>query len=302
MDNKDDQVIILARKIDESDNNIEIEEKLKTSERVLKRITDGIYREPSSALRELIANAYDADATKVIIQTDPPRFNEIRIHDDGNGFSPKALANLIFNIGGSAKRTLKGNEYGVSNEKDLNLSPGGRKLIGKIGIGLFAVSQLTKEFQIITKTEGTDFRTIADVNLTTHSEDNPETEFEPGSVTIWKVPATDTSTHGTDIVLRNIMPKIKNDLSSKSLWEECKTGYYEEMGGEKNNPRKPPKIHIGSTQFDDSSILMEKPEIPWKIDDTPKQKFNKLVDSVYNFAFEDKRYCPAPVEIGILGS
>ena len=40
---------------------------LETDERVLARITDGIYREPASALRELIFNAYDADATSVWI-------------------------------------------------------------------------------------------------------------------------------------------------------------------------------------------------------------------------------------------
>ena len=43
---------------------------LATDDRVLARITDGIYRQPGSALRELIANAYDADAENVYIQTD----------------------------------------------------------------------------------------------------------------------------------------------------------------------------------------------------------------------------------------
>lgn len=52
---------------------------LKTDERVLARVTDGIYRQPSSALRELIANAYDADAEEVVISTDPPRFSRISI-------------------------------------------------------------------------------------------------------------------------------------------------------------------------------------------------------------------------------
>ena len=47
---------------------------LKTDQRVLARITDGIYRQPASALRELISNAYDADATEVVILTDAPRF------------------------------------------------------------------------------------------------------------------------------------------------------------------------------------------------------------------------------------
>jgi hypothetical protein len=50
---------------------------LETDERVLARITDGIYREPASALRELIFNAYDADATSVWITTDAPRFSRL---------------------------------------------------------------------------------------------------------------------------------------------------------------------------------------------------------------------------------
>ena len=36
---------------------------LATDEKVIARITDGIYRQPGSAIRELLANAYDADAT-----------------------------------------------------------------------------------------------------------------------------------------------------------------------------------------------------------------------------------------------
>ena len=47
------------------------------------RITDGIYRQPASALRELITNAYDADATNVYVETDWPRFSRISVRDDG---------------------------------------------------------------------------------------------------------------------------------------------------------------------------------------------------------------------------
>jgi hypothetical protein len=62
-----------------------VETMLATDERVLARITDGIYRQPSSALRELISNAYDADATEVVILTDAPRFAQIAIRDNGLG-------------------------------------------------------------------------------------------------------------------------------------------------------------------------------------------------------------------------
>ena len=52
---------------------------LSTDDRVLARITDGIYRQPGSALWELIANAYDADAQNVYVQTDAPRFSKISV-------------------------------------------------------------------------------------------------------------------------------------------------------------------------------------------------------------------------------
>ena len=58
---------------------------LRTDERVLARVTDGIYRRPGSAIRELISNAYDADARRVVIKTDGPRFGTISIEDDGRG-------------------------------------------------------------------------------------------------------------------------------------------------------------------------------------------------------------------------
>src|SRR5437764_9122244 len=87
-----------------------VETKLATDQRVLARITDGIYRQPSSALRELISNAYDADASEVIISTDAPRFKQISVRDDGLGLSPKVLAHLVEHIGGSPKRTDEGKE------------------------------------------------------------------------------------------------------------------------------------------------------------------------------------------------
>ena len=128
------------------------EAKLSTDEKVLARVTDGIYRQPSSAIRELISNAYDADAETVYIDTDAPRFNHMTIRDDGNGMSIEVLANLIYHIGGSAKRSAnpKNTSLGITNEDDPTLSPKKkRKLIGKIGIGLFSVAQLTRTFTIV---------------------------------------------------------------------------------------------------------------------------------------------------------
>jgi len=166
--------------------------KLLTDDKVLARVTDGIYRQPGSALRELISNAYDADANNVVIDTDAPRFESMTIRDDGNGMSIDVFVNLINHIGGSAKRNKKGLDLNITSSEDSTLSPKKkRKLIGKIGIGLFSVAQLTREFEIITKREGDDYYLKAIVRLNNYSDESmPVSEergegFETGSVEIW---------------------------------------------------------------------------------------------------------------------
>src|SRR5712691_5656828 len=105
----------LARLITSSQGRDEvIVTTLQADGRVLARITDGIYRQPGSALRELISNAYDADASRVVITSDAPRFDRISVEDDGHGMSPEALAHLLLHIGGSAKRSDTGPSLGIT--------------------------------------------------------------------------------------------------------------------------------------------------------------------------------------------
>jgi HSP90 family molecular chaperone len=145
----------LAASIRASRSNADIvHTTLKTDERVIARVTDGIYRQPGSAIRELISNAYDADATRVVIKTDPPRFERISVEDDGHGMEPEALAHFLLHIGGSAKRSEAGPGLGITSSTDPMCSRNSRRLIGKIGIGLFSVSQLTHTFQIIYQSQG----------------------------------------------------------------------------------------------------------------------------------------------------
>lgn len=153
---------------------------LRTDERVIARVTDGIYRQPGSALRELISNAYDADATRVVITTDAPRFDRIVVEDNGHGMTPEMVAHLLFHIGGSAKRNEEGKAFGITAADDPLRSPKGRRLIGKIGIGLFSVSQLTHSFQIITKVKGDTFRTVATVALKQYQDDDEAATDETG--------------------------------------------------------------------------------------------------------------------------
>lgn len=260
------------------------ESKLSTDDRVIARITDGIYRQPSSALRELISNAYDADATEVVVSTDAPRFREIRVRDNGRGMDEPALARLIYHIGGSSKRTSMGATMGTTDASDPKLSKKGRRLIGKIGIGLFSVSQLTSHFQIITKTKDSDFRLFADVTLKTYSEDDEAAEgpFNSGSVRVTSIPAEDKHTHGTEIILLDVRPRARNILRSLDQWQRL--AEQEALPENEREPDLPrPPWHVGfidpNASSDEATFAVE-PNIPWKREHSPLQRFEALFQAV----------------------
>ena len=260
-----------------ADDQEPVETTLETNQRIIARVTDGIYREPWAAFRELIANAYDADASHVVVETGAPEFNQITVRDDGIGMSPRTLAYILKNIGGSSKRRAMGAGLNTVQAEENDRSPGGRLLIGKIGIGLFAVAQLTQHFQIITKACDEKVRTSATVRLQTHNEDElkqSEDDYIAGSVTIKseKVPADEYGTHGTSVVLYALRPEIRRTLKSTRRWEAIHLDT-----GDGESVQKAPRYHIGysdtSNASNDENVG---PDLPWNPSDTPEDKFEKL--------------------------
>lgn len=279
----------LVKKIAESSGDKPAETVLKTNKRVLSRVTDGIYRRPGSAIRELLSNAYDADATEVVIKTDRPRFKRITVEDNGIGMSREALVHLIYNVGGSAKRSPKGIELGLTDSGNPTLSPGGRHLIGNIGIGLFSVAQLTRRFQIITKRAGDPFRTIAVVTLDQYSDEGPMSttdngfseEYEAGIVYIWNEKAVDPDSKGTTIVLTDIRPQTRETLQSRDRWAAIDS---EDEESEVPRP-EPPAFHIGRVDPDNSDLFIGESNdfesLPWNVCDSPSASFNQLVEAIW---------------------
>ncbi len=259
---------------------------LRTDDRVLARITDGIYRQPSSALRELISNAYDADATEVYIETDAPRFSQIRIRDNGTGMAEDVLARMIHHIGGSSKRTAAGAAIGTTDPNNPNLSPKGRNLIGKIGIGLFSVSQLTSHFQIITKIAGQDYRLFADVILRTYNEDDAEPSdgtFQTGSVHVSTVQAEDLESHGTEIILLDVRPRSRDILRSSDQWGRW-AEQQERPASERDATIVAPSWHTGLLAGEPApsgdAVFRIEPHLPWDKTDGPARRFEKLYEAV----------------------
>src|SRR5260370_11052191 len=122
--------------------------KIKVHEKALGHLSRGLYRSPASALRELVSNAWDANATVVHINTNYPNFLQLTIQDNGEGFTRDEFKRLM--------------EGGIGNsEKPRRTQPliHERAIIGRIGIGMLGIAQLTGAFTIISKTSaGTGFK------------------------------------------------------------------------------------------------------------------------------------------------
>src|SRR5436305_9230350 len=115
--------------------------KITVHEKALAHLSRGLYRSPASALRELVSNAWDANATIVRIDTNYPNFFQISVEDNGDGFTQDDFKRIMGGgIGNSQKRP---------QNKPLKF---GRPIIGRLGIGLLGIAQICGAFTITSKT------------------------------------------------------------------------------------------------------------------------------------------------------
>jgi len=94
-----------------------------------------LYGESIELVRELVNNAYDADATRVNVQINK---DKIVVEDNGNGMDLEGLKEY-FNIGSPQKRILR---------KSSRFS---REMIGQFGIGKFSSLSACQRFEVWTK-------------------------------------------------------------------------------------------------------------------------------------------------------
>ncbi len=92
------------------------------------RELSGIYKPFVKAFKELVSNAYDADATEVSV-TLSEDFSSIDVLDNGIGMTPFDFHKSFTRLGGSTAWLQEGT------------SPGGRPRIGSKGIGFLAVAR-----------------------------------------------------------------------------------------------------------------------------------------------------------------
>ena len=148
-------------------------------------------------IAELVANAWDANATKVEITIPEMPIDQstskIVISDDGIGMSDTDVR---------GKYLIIGRDRREKDHSDETASPYKRKIMGRKGIGKFSAFGIAKEIVVESVKDGnvSHFRMNYDELLA--EEDKREIEFPP-------LPPTDTVHQGTKIILKYIT-KFKN--------------------------------------------------------------------------------------------
>lgn len=114
--------------------------KIKVSDKALAHLSRGLYRSPASALKELVSNAWDANARQVTITTNYPNFLQISCTDDGDGFGKEEFNSLMQGgIGNSNKRSEA--QPLINN----------RPILGRLGIGMLSIAQICGSYSITSR-------------------------------------------------------------------------------------------------------------------------------------------------------
>src|SRR6266699_872048 len=110
------------------------------SAKVFGHLSQGLYRTPAGAIKELISNSFDADAPLVRIHTGFPRFETLSCEDNGTGMSEDEFRRLMNRgIGTSYKRSSTADLTEVYK----------RPLIGRLGLGILSLAQICTRFDIL---------------------------------------------------------------------------------------------------------------------------------------------------------
>ncbi len=169
------------------------EYKITIDPKVIAILGPHLYGDTASIIAELVSNCYDADANNCWVTMITGTSPQIIIEDNGIGMTPEEVNKYFLDIG-----------YDRRNERPV--SPKGRKVFGRKGIGKLAAFSLAKMIEIYSLKDGKKAGCILDYDKITLEGKGPEAipedkiEFDPGRL-------SDDGT-GTRLVLKSIQKNI----------------------------------------------------------------------------------------------
>ena len=158
-------------------------------------IGERLYAESIEFIRELVNNAYDADAACVDVKVTT---DTVEVHDNGTGMDREGLKQY-FNIGSAYKLQ-------ASRSPRFN-----RQRIGQFGIGKFATLAACKRFELITRKEAFAARIVFDKDEWEKSEDRWHLPMEI-------LPPEHRKEEGTSVILSGIYRRLDlQDIEAKVM-------------------------------------------------------------------------------------
>ena len=191
----------------EKDLGVEQVVHMRVAAQIVQHLSKGIYSNPANCIKELINNSFDADATKVIIRA-KPEFDTFSITDSGEGMNYLDFENKFLWISRSDKR-----DTGLFTKS-------GRPLIGKIGIGFVAVSEICNKMTVISTKEGEDFKFQAEIDFGKFKGTITQKRefYELSDVKFINLPE-EKDEHYTIILLEELSQEFKELLQDKDIIE-----------------------------------------------------------------------------------
>lgn len=163
----------------------------KADSALLRELGERLVGKPYIALAELIKNAFDADATRCVINLGHDR---IEVSDDGHGMTEKEFLDYWMTVGTRHKQHL---------DRSRTL---GRRVTGSKGVGRLSAQFLAQRMQLLSTAQGSRERLHAFVDWESAIETGSLTEAEAQ----YRIEGTDSklypqsSPHGTVVILHDL--------------------------------------------------------------------------------------------------
>jgi Histidine kinase-, DNA gyrase B-, and HSP90-like ATPase len=128
---------------------------LSVAAKVIQHLSSGIYRTPGGAIKELVSNSFDAQASWVSIDTRSPGHRSFVVEDDGIGMDEALIRRSFSHIGASVK----------ASDAGLYPSDPDRPIIGRFGIGVLAAAHVSHQIKFTTYPKGSDHGLECELDL-----------------------------------------------------------------------------------------------------------------------------------------
>lgn len=176
---------------------------------LVSHLSEGAYTTFAKAVKELVINAFDANATEVHLELNND-FTRLTIYDNGDGMNSDQFKSEFARIAGSRRR--------LEDKK----RPFNRPMIGKFGIGFLSVARLCNTALIYSKQKGNNYGIHRKIPLSHFFELNNQLKNLKEQYYYYSLPdfKDDISKSYTKIILQGLREDMQKELKSEKKYKD----------------------------------------------------------------------------------